>query len=116
MYQNTSGQGSAAMVPAEIRGGWNWGGFLLGWIWAVGNGAFLWAVVAFFVPFFNIVLGFKGNEWAWQSKQWNSVDHFRQTQRTWTKAGVIFWIAILVLTCLGVGLTLALIAASDTSP
>lgn len=98
-YQNTSGQGSAVAPPPEIRG-WNWGGFLLGWIWAVGNGAFLWAVIAFFVPFFNIALGIKGNEWAWQSKRWNSIEHFRDVQRKWMIGGLIFWGVAIVGGCL----------------
>ena len=33
---NTSGQGSLAIVPADI-GGWSWGGFCLGWRWSIGN-------------------------------------------------------------------------------
>ena len=32
---NTSGQGSSAVVPEEVKG-WSWGGFFLTWIWGIG--------------------------------------------------------------------------------
>ena len=34
--QNTSGYGSLASMPPEIRH-WNWGAFFLTWIWGIGN-------------------------------------------------------------------------------
>ena len=34
--ENTSGQGKTSTVPSEIKR-WNWGAFLLNFIWAVGN-------------------------------------------------------------------------------
>ena len=38
--ENTSGQGPLAQVPAEIDR-WNWGAFLLNWIWGIGNDSFI---------------------------------------------------------------------------
>ena len=38
--ENTSGQGSSAVVPKEVHG-WNWGAFLLNWIWGIGNNVWL---------------------------------------------------------------------------
>jgi hypothetical protein len=50
------------------------------------------------------VLGAKGNEWAWQSKRWDSVEHFKRTQRTWAWWGlgvqgfaVVVYVVILVV-------------------
>jgi hypothetical protein len=91
---NTSGQGVAAVVPPEIDR-WNWGAFLLNWIWGIGNNTFI--ALLMFVPLVNLVmpfvLGVKGSAWAWRNKRWESVDHFRRVQRIWAIAGVIFLIA-----------------------
>lgn len=107
---NTSGMGGAAVIPREIRR-WNWGAFLLGWIWAFGNGATGIAVLGllinllggllFFLP--NLIMWFvfggMGNEWAWRSKRWDSIEHFRSTQRKWAWAGLIvlaaWWLLII---------------------
>jgi len=36
----------------------------------------------------SIVLGMKGNEWAWRNKKWDSIEHFRRTQRAWAIVGI----------------------------
>ena len=36
VMENTSGQGKAAVLPAELKG-WNWGAFFLHVIWGIGN-------------------------------------------------------------------------------
>src|ERR1700758_688209 len=85
---NTSGTGPAATVPEEIKG-WNWGAFLLTWLWGIFNATPLALLV--FVPFvgwiMGIVLGGMGNEWAWRNKRWENVDDFRRAQRRWAIAG-----------------------------
>ena len=90
--QNTSGTGSSAIVPPEIKG-WNWGAFFLGWIWGIGNST--WIAFLTFIPVFNIIwaffLGAKGNKWAWQNKKWDSIEHFKSTQRNWNIAGIILF-------------------------
>lgn len=90
--ENTSGQGKTAAVPTEVRG-WNWGAFLLTWIWGVGNDTFiaLLALLPLIGFIMRIVLGIKGNEWAWQNRKWDSVEHFKNVQRKWA-----FWSLILV--------------------
>jgi hypothetical protein len=58
------------------------------------------------IPVFAIVwafvLGVKGREWAWRNKKWDSVEHFKNTQRPWDIAGIVIfaigvvaWIAII---------------------
>jgi hypothetical protein len=82
--ENLSGQGKFSMVPYQIEhGGWNWGGFFLGWIWALEN-KLPWNLIllSLLVPYImHFVLGAKGNKWAWQYKQWESTEHFRKTQK-----------------------------------
>ncbi len=107
------------MVPGEIRG-WNRGAFFLGWIWGIGNNvriALLTAIPTIsFIPimtklpdrlltptlilFFgfllivSIVLGAKGNEWAWRYKKWDSIEHFMRAQRTWATVGTMPTLAV----------------------
>ncbi len=101
-YGNTSGQGSTAAVPAEVQG-LNWGGLLLSWIWGIGNNT--WLALLTFVPFIGwvvpFVLLFKGNEWAWQNKRWDSVEHFKATQRKWAIAGLAIIAIGILFACLG---------------
>jgi hypothetical protein len=86
--ENTSGSGDASVVPAEIDR-WNWGAFLLNWIWGVGNNTFI--ALLMFVPFVNVVmllvLGAKGSAWAWCNKRWESTEAFKSTQRKWALWG-----------------------------
>lgn len=92
LSQNTSGQGQSAVVPHELKG-WNWGAFLLTWIWGVGNEVWLALLALIPLPMIRlamaIILGIKGNEWAWRSKKWDSIEHFRRTQRIWLIWGIV---------------------------
>lgn len=89
---NTSGQGKLAVVPPEIDR-WNWGAFLLNWIWGIGNNTFI--ALLMFVPFVNVlmafILGVKGSTWAWRNKRWASVEEFQAVQRKWTKWALILY-------------------------
>ncbi|MFC2002986.1 B-box zinc finger protein [Chloroflexota bacterium] len=105
---NTSGQGSLAMIPEGIRG-WNWGAFLLNWIWGVGNS--VWIALLALIPYLGfimvILLGVKGNEWAWRYKKWDSIEHFKRTQSTWTK-----WAVGLTIASLLIGVIWAIVVAA----
>ncbi|MDW7651180.1 MAG: hypothetical protein SCK29_11100 [Bacillota bacterium] len=46
------------------------------------------------------VLGIKGNEWAWQNRQWDSVEQFHIVQKKWALWGWILFIAGIVLSVL----------------
>lgn len=89
VVENTSGQGAAAVVPEEIKR-WNWGAFLLNWIWSIGNQT--WIGLLSLVPYVGfimaIVLGVKGSEWAWRNRRWESVQQFKEVQRIWAMWGV----------------------------
>ncbi len=101
MAENSSGQGKDSVVPDEIRK-WNWGAFLLGVIWGVGNRTYI-AVLAV-IPLFGfvmmVILGLKGSEWAWRNKRWESVEHFKRVQRKWAWWGfgvqVVFFILLVL--------------------
>ena len=85
-------------IPPEIDR-WNWGAFLLSWIWGVGNNTFialltLVPIVGFVMLF---VLGAKGSRWAWRNGRWDSVEHFKRVQRLWAIWGVIVWIGGIAL-------------------
>jgi hypothetical protein len=111
---NTSGQGASSRVPPEIQR-WNWGAFLLNWIWGVGNQTFV--ALLMFVPLVNLVmlfvLGAKGSEWAWRNKRWDSVAQFREVQRSWAKWGAIVWAAGLVVMALMMFVVFGVLKDSD---
>ena len=99
--ENTSGQGESAAVPEEVKG-WNWGAFALTWIWGIFSKVWLAFLMFIPVPLFGlawaIVLGIKGNEWAWRNKKWDSIEQFKDTQRSWNIAGiVVFAVSIVVI-------------------
>jgi hypothetical protein len=98
---NTSGQGSNAVVPEEVKG-WSWGAFFLTWIWGIGNS--VWLALLMFIPVVNwvmpFILGIKGREWAWQAKHWDSVEQFNKTQKTWGMVGLILAITGIIFTIL----------------
>lgn len=81
---------SAVVIPEGVKG-WSWGAFLWNWIWAIGNRTWIgvWSLVPFFGFFMAIVLGFKGREWAWKNKHWDSLEHFNRVQRRWSLWGII---------------------------
>jgi hypothetical protein len=85
-------------IPAEIDR-WNWGAFLLNWIWGVGNNTFI--ALLTLVPFVGLVmpfvLGAKGSRWAWRNGRWDSVAHFKRVQRLWAIWGVVIWLGAIAL-------------------
>ena len=85
-------------IPPELDR-WNWGAFLLNWIWGIGNNTFIALLV--FVPLLGLVmpfvLGAKGSRWAWRNGHWEGVDHFKRVQRAWAKWAVILYCGVIVL-------------------
>ncbi len=84
-------------VPAEIDR-WNWGAFLLNWIWGIGNNTFiaLLALVPFVGFIMLFVLGAKGSAWAWRNGRWDSIAHFKRVQRLWAIWGAVIWIGCIL--------------------
>lgn len=100
--ENTSGRKENTIVPESIAKKFNWGAFLLNWIWGLGNKSYI-TLIIFAVSFVTIIpfvglfaligcqvwFGIKGNEWAWRNKKWIDEEHFHKVQRKWATAGVI---------------------------
>ena len=83
--------------PQELKG-WNWGAFVLNWIWGIRFRTYraLWVLVPFVNLVMPFILGFKGNEWAWNHNQWNSVEEFKKSQRKWSVASLILLVSAVV--------------------
>src|SRR5271167_3034884 len=85
-------------IPPELDR-WNWGAFLLNWIWGIGNNTYI--ALLTFVPFVGFlmpfVLGAKGSRWAWRNGRWDSVEHFKRVQRSWAIWGAVIWIGAIAL-------------------
>lgn len=95
-----------AEIPPELDR-WNWGAFLLNWIWGIGNSTFI--ALLCFVPLVNLVmvfvLGARGSRWTWRNRAWRDAEHFRRTQRGWAIAGFIVWgLMALLVAGIAVGL------------
>jgi hypothetical protein len=92
-----------AEIPRELDR-WNWGAFLLNWIWGIGNSTFI--ALLMFVPLVNIVmmfvLGARGSRWAWKNRAWRDAEHFRHAQRAWAIAGLLIWAVVIGGTAYGV--------------
>lgn len=115
-------------VPAASNHkGWNWGAFLLGWIWGVGHSCWwpLFATIGINILSFLLVvaapvigvviyslsctlqlamaiyLGAKGNSIGWENGCYENIDHFRKKEHNWTIAALVIWglyiIVLLVL-------------------
>lgn len=83
-------------VPDDLKG-WNWGAFFFNWIWAFGNQ--VWIGMLGLLPcigiLMSIYLGVCGNELAWKTGRWQSVEQFKAVQKKWAIAGVV-WVLITV--------------------
>ncbi|MFA6024711.1 MAG: hypothetical protein WC777_05970 [Candidatus Gracilibacteria bacterium] len=86
-----SGKGPSSVIPAELKG-WNWGAAGLTWIWGAYHSVWI-SLLSWISPinlFWWIVLGLHGNEWAWRSQEWASVQEFKKAQDKWKIWGIFF--------------------------
>jgi ABC-type Fe3+ transport system permease subunit len=76
-------------VPASAKR-WNWGAFLMSWIWGLGNKTFI--ALLSIIPLVSIVMAFvlgaRGSEWAWKNKKWQNEEQFTRVQGLWTVFGL----------------------------
>ena len=100
-------------IPPELDR-WNWGAFLLNWIWGIGNS--VWIALLMFVPLVNIVmifvLGARGSRWAWKNRAWRDAEHFRRVQRRWAIAG---FLVLFLSKAAGIGLFFGIMAIMRSS-
>ena len=95
-------------VPEDINK-FNWGAFLLNWIWGIANKSYITLIIipVSLIPFVNVIgclalpiwFGIEGNKWAWKNNNWKSPEDFTNTQRNWAMwsaiiLGSIFTLAI----------------------
>lgn len=117
-YDIRSGEGVDSVLPIEIMK-WSWGAALLGPIWGIYHR--VWSSLLLFVPYINIVwwivMGVKGNEWAWRKNKWTSLEVFLQRQKVWNKwaiGAVVF--NILLATVFIVGIVFLAINRNNKNP
>lgn len=101
VYDERSGKGDLSEVPVEVKG-WNWGAAGFPILWGMYHS--VWLGLLAFVPFVNyvwwIVMGIRGNEWAWKSMPWESVEKFKAAQKKWKPWGIT-WIILEILFVIG---------------
>lgn len=91
-------------AAAEINK-WNWGAFLMSWIWGLGNRTYI--ALLSIIPVVNIVMAFilgaKGSAWAWKNRKWDGAEQFTRVQGLWTAfglglfAGYVIALALLII-------------------
>ncbi len=100
-FSNQQFNGQSQTAPPGL----NWGGFLAPFVWGPANGVWigLLSLVGFFPVLWLVSLGVsiyllvKGNELAWKSKQWQSVQEFQAVQKNWVTWGIGIFIAQIVI-------------------
>jgi len=90
------------------REGWNWGAFIFSWIWLLCHNMVPSGIALFLISFFfgpltiaaSIYLGIKGNELAWTYRPFKNLQHFEETEKAWSKWGLILffgWFGFILL-------------------
>jgi hypothetical protein len=78
---------------------WNWGAFLLTWIWGIFNGVARSFMVL--IPIYGlyewVMLGKNGNRLAWETKRWQTIDAFHKTQRRWAIWAWVGWVLLILI-------------------
>ena len=121
--ENNSGKGPLYVVPGDV-GGWSWGAFFWGLIWALFHRVYVvfWvllpvvgalgyhrlgkpltglqqtgqiAVLLFCFLAVQVILGKKGCEWAWQRTRWDGVAHFKKVQWWWNVTGIALFVPLI---------------------
>lgn len=112
-------------LPYELQR-FNWGAFCFSWIWGIYNNSYLTflsfaSLLLTFIPFvggfaplgLSIWFGIKGNEWAWNNKDWKDAEHFNSVQIAWAKAAIVCAaIAVWIMICFGIFVALCAMYAS----
>ena len=86
-----TGEITSKQEKSEINK-FNWGAFFGKFVWGLFNKTYiaLFIIPLFFTPawfFFGLILGIKGNEWAYKNKKYDSIEQFHKSQ----KKQATFW-------------------------
>ncbi len=85
--------------------GFNWGAFYFNWIWGLNHRKYLMLIslVIGFIPYVGILglplviwYGFQGNQWAWESGRFTTIEDMMACQKIWAKWAL--WIFLISLT------------------
>ncbi len=111
--QIANSNGVNGPLPDELRH-FNWGAFLLSWVWAVNNKVWIGLIILvisllsmissvssiFSLLAFvgSLILGFKGNRLAWRYRKFENLDQFKLVQKAWARWGVIIFVLVFVAT------------------
>ena len=91
----------------------NWGAFFFIWIWGIFNRVYITLIFIPIVVILSLIgvpdiinslvslglmiwFGIRGNEWAYENKDWSSLEDFHRVQRIWVKAWFIFIILFII--------------------
>jgi serine/threonine-protein kinase len=101
-YDSTA-TGQDKPVPPDVPG-WNWGAFCLPGFWCFNNQVWVGLIAWTFLftgglgwLVMGAILGTKGNEWAWKSRSWRSLEAFKANQRAWAIGGAATWGGLVAL-------------------
>ena len=85
-------------LPQELKH-FNWGAFLMNWIWGIMHKKYITLLYfpACIIPVIgpiaiSIWFGLAGNKWAWESKTWESIEQFNESQQNWVRIWIILFI------------------------
>jgi len=102
-YPRPSAMTATYGLPPDIKAKFNWGAFYFNWIWGVNHKKpeTLLILLAGLIPFGALIgmiyIGYKGNEWAWASGRFRSVEDMIECQSIWAKWALWMFILSTVL-------------------
>ena len=77
---------------------WSWGAFGFNALWGIAHKCY-WPLLCC-IPFFGVlwmfVCGFKGNEWAYERGEYDSIQDFENKEFGWEVAGIVMTILTLI--------------------
>ena len=90
------------LLDTAKRLGWNWGAFLMPYLWLIGHGRLslgMFLLVSAAIPIVGwvhvlvypitaVLLGLSGHETAWRHRAFHSIDQLQEIERTWTLWGL----------------------------
>ncbi len=107
---NGSGKGKNAPVPDIILKRFNWGAFFLSFIWGIGNRTYITFLILLsgifaIIPIIGALVplgmciwfGIMGNRWAWQNKEFASIEEFERIQKNWAIAGLTISVVLTIV-------------------
>ena len=94
-----------SLIPPEEWRKFNWGAFLLGWVWGIFNKSYITLIQLplSLIPVIGGILnlccaiwfGFKGNGWALKNKDFENLEQFNKFQRKFIITGLVLYALVL---------------------